>query len=330
MGRFRVGITRSGLPGGGTNRLAEVVDLKVWSDNVGPTAEQLPEFLSDVDAFLGMSQDVVDRGLLGQLPRLVAIGQASAGYDNLDIDALERHSVQASNCPGVLSETTADFTWALLLAASRRLVEGDSTVRDGRWSTPTFDSFLGQDVYGKTLGIVGYGQIGQAVARRAKGFKMRVIHTSRSSVIDEVSTGVSFDELLSSADFVSVNTALTPQTHHLIDAPALAKMKSSAVLVNTSRGFVVDEAALYDALVGGEIFAAGVDVFEEEPVGKGNPLLELPNVVVSPHMGSASFATRARMVDLAVDNLLVALTGEAMPNSITPGVVPQRPSGGSK
>jgi glyoxylate reductase len=325
MSTPRIAVTRSGLPGSGVQRLAESFDLKIWPDNVGPPTAELAAFLGDVDALLGMSQDVIGEALLTECPNLVAIGQASAGYDNLDIEALTRHNVQASNCPGILDETAADFTWALMLSACRRLSEADRAVRDGDWTSVRFDYLLGQEIHGRTLGIIGYGQIGKAVARRAVGFGMRVIHVSPNSGSDEISTRVTLDELYSQADIISVHSALTDQTNHLINAEALAAMKPSAVLINTSRGPVVDEAALVNALRTGEIFAAGLDVFATEPIGPDHPLAGLDNVVLAPHIASASLATRGGMVDMAAENLIHALDGRSMPNSLTPAVVPRRP-----
>ncbi len=323
MKRPTIAVTRNGLPGVGIQRLADVAEINVWPDNVGPTAEQLSEFLAGAHGLLSMSQDVIGEELLDQLPDLVAVGQASAGYNNLDLDALQQRGIQASNCPGVLMETTADFTWALILAASRRIIEADTAVRSGEWVNVQFDYLLGQDIYGATLGVIGYGQIGKAVARRAAGFGMNVVHTSRSTESDEISTRVTLEELLTVSDVVSIHTALTPETRHLITDETLALMKPTAVLVNASRGPVVDETALYKALERKQIFAAGLDVFEIEPIGPDNPLTTLPNVVLAPHLASGSLATRSRMVDMAATNLRAAIEGAAMPNTLTPNVTPR-------
>ncbi len=323
MKRPTIAVTRNGLPGVGIQRLADVAEINVWPDNVGPTAEQLSEFLAGAHGLLSMSQDVIGEELLDQLPDLVAVGQASAGYNNLDLGALQQRGIQASNCPGVLMETTADFTWALILAASRRIIEADTAVRSGEWVNVQFDYLLGQDIYGATLGVIGYGQIGKAVARRAAGFGMNVVHTSRSTESDEISTRVTLEELLTVSDVVSIHTALTPETRHLITDETLALMKPTAVLVNASRGPVVDETALYKALERKQIFAAGLDVFEIEPIGPDNPLTTLPNVVLAPHLASGSLATRSRMVDMAATNLRAAIEGAAMPNTLTPNVTPR-------
>lgn len=327
MSRPRIAVTRTGLPGTGVERLAEIADMKIWPDNVGPDADQLPGFLADVDALLGMSQDVINGAVLDAAPDLVAIGQASAGYDNLDLDALTGRNVQASNCPGILMDTTADFAWTLILAASRRVVEADRAVRTGDWTSVKFDYLLGHDVGQRTLGIIGYGQIGRAVAQRGIGFGMRIIHVDLYAPSDDVSTRVELDELYEQADVISIHTTLNDETHHMIDTAALKKMKSTAVLVNAARGPIVDEAALVDALRTGEIFAAGLDVFEVEPIGPDHPLVALDNVVLAPHIASASLATRGGMVDIAAANLIEALAGKPMPNTLTPDVVPRTPSG---
>ena len=325
MIRPTIAVTRAGLPGAGVARLGQLADLLIWPDNVGPSAAELPGFLQGADALLGMSQDQITAELLDAVPALMAIGQASAGYDNLDLAALRSRNVQASNCPGVLMDTTADFTWALILAASRRIVEADAAVRSGDWTTVKFDYLLGQDVGQRTLGVVGYGQIGRAVAQRGTGFGMRIIHADPQAPSDEMSTRVPLDELFAEADVISLHTVLNDKTYHLINAEALRRMKSTAVLVNASRGPVVDEAALYEALVSGEIFAAGLDVFELEPIGPPHRLTTLKNVVLAPHIASASLATRGRMVDIAAENLVHALQGSVMPNTLTPEVKPRLP-----
>jgi glyoxylate reductase len=237
----------------------------------------------------------------------------AVGYDNVDVEASAERGIVVTNTPGVLDETTADVAFMLLLAAARRLGEGERLLRAGRWEWWGPKQLMGRDVWGKRLGIVGFGRIGQAVARRARGFGMEVLYHNRSRKEEaEQELGaryVEFDELLETVDFVSVHTPLTDETHHLIGPKELGRMKPTAVLVNTSRGPVVDEAALADALAAGRIFAAGLDVYEEEP--KVHPkLLELENVVLAPHIGSASVETRDRMAALAAENLAAVLRGE--------------------
>jgi glyoxylate reductase len=266
-------------------------------------------------------------------PDLAIVANFAVGFDNIDLDACTRHGVMASNTPGVLTETTADTAWALLMAAARRVPEGDRFLRSRQpWIWGPL-MMLGQDVYGKTLGIVGFGRIGQALARRATGFGMRVIfhdaYPPPQEIVDELGAeSRQLDELLREADFVSLHVNLTPQTRHLINRDALAKMKPTAVLVNTSRGPVIDEAALAEALEDGVIFAAGLDVFEREPE-VNDKLLRLDNAVVIPHLGSATVETRDAMGLLAAENLFAALEGRQPPTLLNPEVWEQRqPAGG--
>jgi glyoxylate reductase len=258
-------------------------------------------------------------------PGLRIVSNVAVGFDNIDLQAATRHGVMATNTPGVLTETTADFAFALLMAAGRRVAEGDRMLRAGKFDGWGIDMLLGQDLYGATLGLVGVGRIGGAVARRARGFDMRIIYTDAVALPPEVeselgATRVDLEQLLQEADFVSLHVPLTPETRHLIGAPELAQMKRSAVLVNTSRGPVVDEPALADALRRGEIFAAGIDVFEHEP--QVDPaLLELDNVVLTPHIASGSVRTRSKMCEVAVQNHLAGLRGERPENLLNPDVL---------
>jgi len=247
----------------------------------------------------------------------------SVGVDHIDVTAATARGIPVGNTPGVLVETTADATFALLLAAARRLVEADHFVRGGHWRvenawSPEF--FTGKDVAGATLGIVGLGEVGQAVARRAAGFGMRVIGWNRSPKSVAGVELIELDALMAESDFVSINVALGEETRNLIDKRRLALMKPDAVLVNTARGGIVDEVALADALSHDRLAAAGLDVFEREPVPEDHPLLSLPNVVATPHIGSATEATRVKMADMAAANMLAALAGERMPNCANPEV----------
>jgi glyoxylate reductase len=257
-------------------------------------------------------------------PGLTIVANVAVGYDNIDVPAATRHGVMVTHTPGVLTDTTADFAFALMMAAARRVAEGDRFIRAGRFGGWAIDMLLGQDVWGATLGLVGVGRIGGAVARRARAFEMRILYTDAVPLAPEVerelgATRVELDELLGQADFVSLHVPLTPETRHLIGAAALARMKPTAVLVNTSRGPVVDEAALAEALRDGRIFAAGLDVFEREP--EVHPaLLALENVVLAPHIASGSVRTRSEMSVLAVRNLLAGLRGERPPNLLNPEV----------
>ncbi|HYW23905.1 MAG TPA: D-glycerate dehydrogenase [Terriglobales bacterium] len=258
-------------------------------------------------------------------PGLRIVSNVAVGYDNIDVPAATRHGVMATNTPGVLTETTADFAFALLMASARRVAEGDRYVRAGRFDGWGIDTLLGQDVWGATLGLVGVGRIGGSVARRARAFDMRVIYTDEVPLPPDVerelgAVRVDLDHLLRDADFVSLHVPLTPDTHHLIGAAQLDRMKTSAVLVNTSRGPVVDEAALAEALRERRIFAAGLDVFEHEPEVHPD-LLRLDNVVLAPHIASGSVRTRSEMSALAVRNLLAGLRGERPPNLLNPEVV---------
>jgi glyoxylate reductase len=256
------------------------------------------------------------------LPGLRIVSNVGVGYDNIDVAAATRHGVMVTNTPGVLDETTADLAFGLLLDAGRRVSEGDRLVRRGGFRTWSIDHMLGQDVHGATLGVVGLGRIGEAVARRARGFGMRVLCATRTPLAGgrerELGvTRVDLGTLLAESDFVTLHVPLSAETRHMIGARELRLMKPTAVLVNTARGPIVDEAALVEALAVRRIFAAGLDVYEDEPrVHPG--LLELDNVVLAPHIGSASVRTRSRMCEMAVDNLLAGLRGETPPNLVNP------------
>ena len=299
----------------------------------GDFAMQRDELLKAVGGQRGavtlLTDKVDDEFLDAAGPQLTIVANYAVGFDNIDLDACTRHGVMASNTPGVLTETTADTAWALLMAAARRVPEGDRFLRS---NTPWVWGplmMLGQDVHGKTLGIVGFGRIGQALARRAKGFGMRILfhdaYPPPQEIVDELGAerAVDLDHLLETADFVSLHVNLTDETRHLIDEGALAKMKPTAVIVNTSRGPVIDEAALADALADGVIFAAGLDVFEREPDVEPR-LLELDNAVVIPHLGSATVGTRDAMGLLAAENLLAGLEGRRPPTLLNPEAWEQR------
>jgi glyoxylate reductase len=299
-------VTRE-LPFPALDRLRAEHDVDVWEQPGPPPPAALRERAASADGLLTMLTDRVDAELLDACPRLRAVANLAVGTDNIDLDAAAERGVPVGNTPGVLTDATADLALALLLALTRRLPEGAARVREGRWGTWQPAQDLGSDLAGATLGIVGWGRIGQAVARRAEAFGMHVTHSSRSS-------GVPLEQLLEQADAISLHTPLTPATRHLIDAAALARMKPSAHLVNTARGGIVDQAALREALIAGEIAGAALDVTDPEPLPAGDPLLDAPNLVVVPHIGSATAGTRARMAAMAVDNLLAALAGRPMPH----------------
>jgi glyoxylate reductase len=315
-------VTR-GVPEPVRARLGARCRLEVWEgEGVMPRAELLDRVAGKA-GLVAMLTDRVDGELLDRAgPELRVVANFAVGYDNLDLEACTARGVLATNTPDVVTEATADLTWALLLAAARRVAEGDRFLRARRpwiWGP---ELFLGFEVHGKTLGVIGLGRIGRAVARRAAGFAMPVVYTARRRLPpgDEADLGVDWrelDDLLAEADFVTVHTGLSPATRHLIGAGQLARLKPTAVLVNTARGPIVDEAALAAALRAGELGAAGLDVFEREPeVHPG--LLELDNVVVVPHLGTATLATRVEMGMTAAANLLAALEGRRPPNLLNP------------
>jgi glyoxylate reductase len=254
-----------------------------------------------------MLTDRVDGTLLDASPRLRAISNYAVGTDNVDVAAAAARGIPVGNTPGVLTEATADLAFALLLAAARRIVEADAFVRDGRWATWQPSLMLGRDVHGATLGIVGFGRIGRAVARRGEGFGMTIVHTKEAPL----------EDVLERADFVSLHAPLTDDTNGMIGEAELRRMKPTAILVNTARGPLVDHGALRLALAEGWIAGAALDVFDPEPLPADDPLLRSPNLVVAPHIGSASHGAREAMAELAVDNLLAGLAGEPMPHAVT-------------
>jgi len=323
--RLRVYATRS-LPGSGLERVAEVAELEVWPKPGGPPPAELARGAAAAEGLLCLLTDRVDEGLIRACPRLRVISSCSVGVDHIDLAAAAARGIPVGHTPGVLTETTADLAFALLLAGARRLGEAERWLRAGRWTTALRwepDSFLGRDLHGATLGIVGLGAIGLAVARRAAGFGMRMLGWSRHPKPEAAALGVQevdLSRLLRESDFVSLHVALAPDTRHLIDAEALSAMKPSALLVNTARGEVVDEAALVEALRSGAIGGAALDVYAAEPLAPSSPLLGLENVTLLPHLGSASVATRTRMADLAVDNLLAGLFGRPLVHCVSPQI----------
>lgn len=311
------------LPGDHIQNLAQACEMNVWMGPGSLPPDALREELAGNHGLLCLLTDRVDRALLEQMPDLEFVSSMSAGVDHIDVQALTERGIPLGHTPGVLVETTADTTFALMLSAARRVVEADRYVRQGNWRadnawSPEF--FTGKDVGGATLGIIGLGAIGQAVAKRAASFGMRVLGYSRSSQQVPGVENVSLEDLLRNSDFVSVHLPLTSETHQLLDADRIASMKSGAVLVNTARGGIVDEIALAESLASGHLWGAAIDVFEQEPIDMENPLLSLPNVVVAPHIGSATVKTRAKMADLAADNALAAIKGHPMPFCVNPEV----------
>jgi glyoxylate reductase len=306
---MKVFVTRR-LPGGALDRLAAEHDVEVWPEQMPPGRKELLVRAPELDGLLSLLTDPVDAELIEAAPRLKAISNYAVGVDNVDLEAAAARGIPVGNTPGVLTDTTADLAVALMLGISRHLVEGDAYVRRGEWRTWETELLLGHDLHGSTVGIVGFGRIGKAVGRRLEGFGCEILHTGKSG-------GVSLEELLDRSDFVTVHAPLTADTRGLIGDDALARMKPTAYLVNTARGPIVDSEALARALRAGRIAGAALDVTEPEPLPGGHPLLDAPNLLVLPHLGSATEATRARMADMAVDNLLAGLAGEPMPHSVT-------------
>ncbi len=302
--------------------LNENCEVKYWEGDGAVPREVLEQEISSVQGVLTVITDRVDGALLDLAPGLRIVSNMGVGFDNIDVQAATSRGVMVANTPGVLTETTADLAWALLMAASRRVVEGDKLVRNGGWKvwSPLF--MCGQDVYGATLGIVGLGRIGLAVARRAKGFGMKVIYYKRTRDLEaEKELGieyVSMENLLTQSDFISIHCPLNPDTRNLFGDKEFEMMKPSAILVNTARGGVIDEEALYRALRNGKIWAAGLDVFQVEPLFPEHPLLTLDNVVINPHVGSATIATRFKMAMRAAQNLVQAVTGQVPTYLVNP------------
>src|SRR3954451_3288088 len=308
----RVYVTRE-LPGDAIDRLRAAHDVEVWPEPGPPPYDELVAHAREADALLTMLTDRVDAQFLSETAPLRGIANYAVGTDNVDLDAATAAGIPVGNTPDVLTDATADLAFALLLAAARRLRDADEAVRTGNWPTWSPGAFLGHDVAGATLGIVGYGRIGRAVARRGEGFGMKILHNSRSG-------GVALDELLRESDYVSLHAPLTPGTRGLIGERELGLMKPSAILVNTARGELVQTLALERALKDGEIAGAALDVTDPEPLPANHPLLTAPNLTVAPHIGSATRTTRERMADMAADNLIAALAGERMPYCANPEV----------
>ena len=309
--RPRVFVARA-IPQEGLAPILEASEARVWEDELPPPREELLRAIEGCDGVLTLLTDRVDDEFLDRAgPRLKVVSNYAVGFDNVDVAACTRRGIPVGNTPGVLTDTTADLAFALLMAAARRLPEGDRYVRAGRWKTWGPMLLLGPDVNGATIGIVGFGRIGQAVARRAMGFGMTIVYhdLARADPKVEAEFGATYlplEQLLAQADFVSLHVNLTPETRHLMNTERLGWMKKTAVLVNTSRGPVVDPRALFAALRDGVIFAAALDVTDPEPIPADDPLLGLDNCLVVPHIASASSATRGKMAAMAAANLLAA------------------------
>ena len=304
--------------------LQETCEMEYWAKPERPPREEVLRRVKEKDGLICLLTEKVNEELLRAAPKLRIAANVAVGYDNIDVAACTKRGVAATNTPGVLDETTADFAWTLLMAVARRLSEGEALARSGNWKNWDLDQLVGTDVWGKTLGVVGFGRIGRAVARRASGFQMKVIYTDavRAPAGVESELKAEFREmnvLLGASDFISVHVPLLPETRGLFDAAKFSRMKPTAFLINTSRGPVVNEAALVAALEGGKIAGAGLDVYENEPFI--HPGLKRANVVLAPHIASASLETRTKMACIAAKNVVALFTGQRPPNILNPEVL---------
>lgn len=310
----QVYITRK-IPDQVIQELEKQCSVRLWEEVDLPVPREILEKeIEQADGLFCLLTDTIDASLLERAPHLKVISNMAVGYNNIDIQSAKEKGIIVTNTPGVLTETTADLTFALLMATARRVVEASDYLRKGHWETWSPMLLTGQDVYGATLGIIGMGRIGAALAKRAKGFDMNILYYNRTrkpDLEDELKlTYVEFDQLLEKSDYVCVMTPFTPETKDLIRARELSFMKKTSILINTARGGIVNEDDLYEALKEGRIWGAGLDVFEQEPVSLDHPLLTLPNVVTLPHIGSASIQTRLKMAHLAAENLLLVLNDQ--------------------
>ncbi len=323
----KVFVTRE-IPSEGLDIIRSNFETTVWQPEVPPTRDEIVEKAAGCAGLVTLLTDSIDSLVIQSLPDLKAIAQYAVGFDNIDVEFATSRGIVVTNTPGVLTETTADLAWALIMAASRGIPQADRYVKDGKWKVGWGPMMLlGNDIYGATLGVIGMGRIGSAVAHRAKGFSMKILYTdpfeneTTKSVEKEIgATRTDLETLLREADIVTIHVPLNPETRGMIDEKELDIMKPGAVLVNTSRGAVINEFALANALRSGHLRSAGLDVFIEEPLPADSSLLKLQNVVLTPHIASASFATRARMATMCAENLIAALKRERPPNVVNPEV----------
>jgi len=325
MQKPRVFVTRK-IPERGLKMIEERFDAGVWPDPAPPPKKTILQKVRDVDGLATLLTDQIDSEVFDAAPKLKIVAQYAVGYDNIDVKEATKRGIYVTNTPGVLTETTADFAWALLMAVARKVVEADKCVRSGQWEVSWHPTLLmGKDVYGATLGIIGLGRIGSAVTKRAKGFNMRILYYDMMRRPDlEKELGIEYVDLhvlLRESDFVSVHVPLTEKTHHMLGEEEFNLMKKTAYLINNSRGSILDEKALYNALKEKHIAGAGLDVFEQEPTPKDNPLLKLDNVVLAPHISSASHETRSRMAEMVAENLIAYFEGKVPPNLVNPEVL---------
>jgi glyoxylate reductase len=328
MPKPKVYVTRE-IPERGLEIIRQHFDAEIWHEYAPPPKKVVIEKARDVDALATLLSDKIDAEVFDAAPKLKIVAQLAVGFDNIDIPEATKRGIYVTNTPEVLTDTTADFAWTLLMALARRVVEADKYVRTGQWKVGWHPAMLqGRDVYGATIGVVGAGRIGYAVAKRATGFDMKILFYDvipRPEIEKLGAKKVDLDTLLKESDFVSIHVPLMKETHHLINAEKLKLMKKTAYLINNSRGPVVDEKALYQALKEGRIAGAGLDVFEQEPTPMDNPLLKLDNVVVAPHISSASYETRSEMAKMVADNLVAFFEGRKPPNLVNPDVMKVRP-----
>ncbi|MEW6243531.1 MAG: D-glycerate dehydrogenase [Bacillota bacterium] len=312
------------IPEAGMDLLREF-DVRVWPGDGPPPREVLFQEVRDVDGLLCLLTDRIDRELFDRAERLRVVSNYAAGYDNIDVADATRRGILVTNTPGVLTDSTADLTFALLLALARRIPEAEAFMRSGRWKTWSPDLLTGIEVTGSVLGIVGMGRIGEAVARRARGFSMKILYTSRTRKPDAEAAYqieyVTLPQLLSASDFVTIHVPLTQETTRLIGKAELSLMKKDACIINTSRGAVLDQRALCEALSERRIRGAALDVFEEEPVPMDDPIFTTPGLIIVPHIGSATTKTRERMAKIAASNLRNFLLGLPVPNPVNPVVL---------
>lgn len=323
----KVFVTRR-IPDRGLRKVLDFCDAEVWGDELPPPRDVLLEKVKDCEGLLSLLTDKVDGELMDRAPKLRVVANYAVGFDNIDVDAATKRGIAVGNTPGVLTETTADFAWTLMMAAARRVAEGWDYVRAGKWRTWGPLLLLGRDVYGATLGLIGLGRIGSAMAERAKGFNMKVLYYDpfrREDLEEQLNiTYTDLDTVIRESDFISVHTPLTPETHHLLNKDRFAMMKSTAIVVNSARGPIIDTQALYEALRDGVIAYAGLDVTDPEPIQPDHPILKLSNLVIAPHIASATIETRGRMADMAADNIIAGVQGQSLPTQVNAGVTPKR------
>lgn len=322
MSKPKVFVSRK-LPEKGLEMIHAAAEAEVWPEELPPSYEVLLEKVQGVEGLVCLLTDRIDANLMDSAgDQLKVISQMAVGYDNIEVAAATERGIPIGNTPGVLTDSTADFAFTLLMAAARRVVEGEYYVKAGKWKTWGPTLFMGQDIHGATLGLLGFGRIAQAVAARAKGFGMRIIYYDHNPAVKAMdgTESRSLEEVLAESDFVSLHVPLTEATKHMISERELKQMKSSAILINTARGPVVDPAALYAALKKGEIAYAALDVTEPEPIQMDDPLLTLSNCLIVPHIASSSLATRNKMATMAAANLEAGLKGERLPNCANPEV----------